>query len=192
VLAALRDHAPAIHARADPGSFGVARPLDVGHVAITPTVRRGYARLPGGRVVLSLGDAHVVMDPITGQGANKASHAAFVVGAAIRDAGTFDEAFCEQVERSVCEYALPVSDGCNARLVPPPPHVGRLLGAASQHRAIADLYAEGFQQPDRYWRIVSSPDRTGTLLEEFQAGGPSALVPYILEMRQSASAASAT
>ena len=39
-----------------------------------------------------------------------------------------DEEFCAAVEAQVCAYALPVSDACNARLVPPPPHVARLLG----------------------------------------------------------------
>jgi 2-polyprenyl-6-methoxyphenol hydroxylase-like FAD-dependent oxidoreductase len=183
VLEVLREHAPAIHARIDPDTFGVARPVDVGHVAITPAVRRGYARLPNGRMALALGDAHVVMDPITGQGANKASHAAFVVGEALRDAEVFDEAFCEQVERRVCEFALPVSEACNARLQPPPAHVGRLLGAASHHQPLADLHALGFQHPDRYWGLLSSPDRTNTLLEELNTVGETALEPYAAALR---------
>ena len=183
VLDVLRVHAPGIHARVDPETFAIARPLDVGHIAITPTVRRGYARLPNGHVTLALGDAHVVMDPITGQGANKASHAAFVVGQAIRDADVFDEAFCEDVERRVCEFALPVSEACNARLQPPPAHVGRLLGAASRHQPLADLYALGFQHPDRYWTLISSPERTGALLEQFTAHGEPALEAYAAELR---------
>jgi 2-polyprenyl-6-methoxyphenol hydroxylase-like FAD-dependent oxidoreductase len=188
VLELLREHAPGIHARIDETIFGIARPLDVGHAAITPTVRRGHVRLAAGRMVLALGDAHIVMDPITGQGANKASRDAFVLGEAIRDADAFDEAFCEQVERRVCEYALPTSDACNARLQPPAPHVGRLLGAAAQHPALADLYASGFHHPDRFWRIISNPDRTGALLDGFEATGPSALVPYVMEMNGQAGA----
>jgi 2-polyprenyl-6-methoxyphenol hydroxylase-like FAD-dependent oxidoreductase len=185
VLEVLREHAPGVHARIDPDTFGIARPLDVGHVAITPTVRRGYVRLPGGRLAVALGDAHVVMDPITGQGANKASHDAFVLGEAIRLADVFDEAFCEEVERRVCEYAIPVSDACNARLQPPPPHVAQLLGTAAQHQSVADLYALGFHHPDGWWRIVSSVERTAALLADFQAGGASSLTPYALDVRGS-------
>jgi hypothetical protein len=122
------------------------------------------------------------MDPITGQGANKASRDAFVLGEAIRDADTFDEAFCAEVERRVCEYALPISDACNARLQPPAPHVGRLLGAAARHPSVADLYASGFNHPDRLWGIISSADRTGALLDAFETDGPSALLPYVMEM----------
>jgi 2-polyprenyl-6-methoxyphenol hydroxylase-like FAD-dependent oxidoreductase len=188
VFEVLREHAPAVHARIDPDRFGIARPMDAGHVAITPAVRRGYVRLPGGRLALALGDAHVVMDPITGQGANKASHDAFVLGEAIRLADAFDEAFCQEVERRVCEYAIPVSDACNARLVAPPPHVAQLLGLGARHQAIADLYGLGFQYPDGWWHIVSSPDRTARLIAEFESGGAASLMPYVTEMSSSASA----
>ena len=188
VLELLREHAPGIHARVDPEAFGIARPLDVGHVAITPTVRRGYVRLPNGRMALSLGDAHIVMDPITGQGANKASRDAFVIGEAISESDTFDETFCEEVEQRVCDYAIPVSDACNARLQPPTPHVAQLLGTAAQHQAVADVYALGFHHPERLWRIISSPERTHTLLEQFQVDGAAGLVPFITEISGPAAA----
>jgi 2-polyprenyl-6-methoxyphenol hydroxylase-like FAD-dependent oxidoreductase len=175
----LRDHAPAIHARVDPNQFGIARPLDIGHVAITPAARRGCTRLPNGRHVLALGDAHVVMDPLTGQGANKASHAAWVVGQAIREGGPYDEAFCTAVERRMCDYALPVSDACNARLQPAPAHVQQLFGAAAQRQAIADLYGYGFNHPDEYWRIVSDAGRTGVVLQQLTQENPPPLTHVI-------------
>ena len=68
VLGLLRDYAPSIYARVDRDAFALARPLDLGHVAITPTVRRGYVGLSGGRFAIALGDAHVVIDPVTGPG----------------------------------------------------------------------------------------------------------------------------
>jgi len=166
VLDILRDHAPAVYARVDVDEFAVARPQDVGYIAITPTVRRGYRRLGNGRQVVALGDAHIVMDPITGQGANKAAEAAATLAEAIRDASVYDDSFCADVEHAMCRFALPVSDACNARLKPPPPHVGRLLGAAARHQALADFYAFGFNHPDRYWEVVSSEDRTDALLQQ--------------------------
>jgi 2-polyprenyl-6-methoxyphenol hydroxylase-like FAD-dependent oxidoreductase len=172
VLDILRDHAPAVYARVDIDEFAVARPQDVGYIAITPTVRRGYARLGNGRHVVALGDAHIVMDPITGQGANKAAEAAATLAQAIRDANVYDESFCAGVEHAVCRYALPVSDACNARLKPPPPHLGRLLGAAARHQALADFYASGFNHPDRYWEVVSSEDRTNALLQQVTGEPP--------------------
>jgi hypothetical protein len=122
--------------------------------------------------VLALGDAHVVMDPLTGQGANKASHAAWVLGEAIRDGGPYDEAFCTDIGRRMCEYALPVSDACNARLQPPPAHVQQLFGAAAQRQPIADLYGHGFNHPDDYWNIVSDPARTALAVELLNQDNP--------------------
>jgi 2-polyprenyl-6-methoxyphenol hydroxylase-like FAD-dependent oxidoreductase len=170
VLDILRDHAPTVYQRVTIDEFSVARPQDVGYIAITPTVRRGYRRLDNGRHVVALGDAHVVMDPITGQGANKAAEAAATLAEAIRDARDYDESFCRDVEQLMCRYALPVSDACNARLKPPAPHVARLLAGAAQHQALADFYAFGFDHPDRYWEVISSEDRTDALLQQVTAG----------------------
>ena len=99
LLDLLREYAPHLHARIDTSRFQVAGSRNIGHVAITPVVRRGYVCLSNGRLALALGDAHIVMDPITGQGANKASCAAWVLGEAIVGAVTFDEEFCRRVEQ---------------------------------------------------------------------------------------------
>jgi 2-polyprenyl-6-methoxyphenol hydroxylase-like FAD-dependent oxidoreductase len=174
VLALLRDYAPSVYVRIDTTRFAVARPLDIGYVAITPIVRRGYARLSNGRTVLALGDAHITMDPVTGQGANKASHDAVVVGAAICESTVFDEDFCARVSQRMCEYSLPVSDACNARLMPPAQHVMDLLAAAAQHQAVADFYTASFNDPDRFWHIASRPERTEVIKKHLIAGTLSA------------------
>lgn len=170
VLDILREHAPAVFERVDVDQFAVARPQDVGYVAITPTVRRGYRRLDNGRCVVAVGDAHIVMDPITGQGANKAAQAAATLAEAIRDASDHGEPFCREIEEVMCRFALPVSDACNARLSAPPAHVQRLLGAATRHQVLADLYGFGFNHPDRYWEIVSSEERTDALVQQAVSG----------------------
>ncbi len=167
VLGLLRDYAPAIYARVDPSAFALARPLDLCHAAIMPTVRRGYIQLPNGTFAVALGDAHVLTDPITGQGANTASHAAWVLGQAIRDSGaTFDEAFCRRVEQQIWWYAGPVSEACNAALGPPSAHADELFAAAAHHQAIADAYANGFNHPDAFWAIQSSPEWTAAFLTQ--------------------------
>jgi len=100
VLALLRDHAPSLYDRTDPRRFDLSRPLDLGYAAITPTVRRGFIELSNGRYAVALGNAHVVIDPITGQGANNASHAADVLCQAIRHADAFDRSFCERASNA--------------------------------------------------------------------------------------------
>lgn len=166
LLRLLREFAPAVAMRIDPDVFGITRPLDHLYTAITPTVRRGYTRLANGKFAVALGDAHVITDPIIGQGANTASHAAWVLGEAIDEGGPMDEAFCRRVEQRIWSYTRPVTESSNARLQPPPPHVVALMVAAAQHQAIADAYANGFNQPDRFWQMLSSPERTATFLKQ--------------------------
>lgn len=175
ILGLIREYATAIWTRLDPERFSIARTLDIGHVAITPAARHACLRLSNGRLAIALGDAHVVMDPLTGQGANKASHAAWVLGEAIVDGGPYDEEFCADVERRMSSYALAVSDACNARLQPPPPHVQQLLGAATRRQTIADAYTHGFNHPDEYWRILSDATRTELLLQLLDREEPAAL-----------------
>jgi 2-polyprenyl-6-methoxyphenol hydroxylase-like FAD-dependent oxidoreductase len=170
-LGLLRDHAPAVWARVDPARFVLSRPLDLCYAAITPAVRRGFVMLPNGRPAIALGDAHVIIDPITGQGANNAAHAAEVVSAAIVTASEFDRAFCERVEREVCRYVVPVSDAANARVQPPTPRFRDLLAAAARDQAVADFYAGGFNRPDRFWAIAGSGERTARFLREVASPG---------------------
>jgi 2-polyprenyl-6-methoxyphenol hydroxylase-like FAD-dependent oxidoreductase len=165
----LRAHAPRVFERLDPRVFDLSRPHDLGYAAITPTVRRGFAMLPNGRPAIALGDAHVIMDPLTGQGANNAAHAADVLCEAIRTAAGFDAVFCERVERRICAYVLPVSEAANARVRPPAAPFRALLAAASRDQAIADFYADGYNHPDRFWAIAGSEERTAAFLREHAA-----------------------
>jgi 2-polyprenyl-6-methoxyphenol hydroxylase-like FAD-dependent oxidoreductase len=170
ILTLLREHAPPVFARIDPARFALSRPLDRGNVAITPAVRRGYARLPGGALVVALGDARMLIDPITGQGANTASRAAFLLADAIltsaADGGPFDEAFCARVEDATNAFSLPVSAAAAARLRPAAPHVLQFMAAASRSQAVADAYGQGLNEPDKFWEVISSPDRTADLLAQ--------------------------
>jgi flavin-dependent dehydrogenase len=172
VLELLREYAPVLYARVDHKSFGLTRPLDLCHAAITPTVRRGYAQLPNGRLVVALGDTHVVNDPLTGQGANAASHAAWVLAEAICAGGEFDQAWCQQAEQQMWTYTGPVTEACNARLRPPAPHAAQLLGVAAQYKTVANMYADNFHNPARFWEIVSSPERTAALIEQARSQSP--------------------
>jgi len=178
VLAILREYAPSLFERVDAAHFGLVRPFDLGYAAITPTVRRGFIELSNTRYAVALGDAHIVIDPITGQGANNASHAAAVLRAAIGESQAFDRAFCERVERAICSHSVPVSDACNARLAPPSPHFRELLGVASREQAAADLYANGYSDPTGFWAIASSAERTAEFLGSLQANRPA--VPAVL------------
>jgi 2-polyprenyl-6-methoxyphenol hydroxylase-like FAD-dependent oxidoreductase len=162
----LRTYAPSIHARIDPDAFALSRHLDLCHAAITPTVRAGYRHLETGQYVVALGDAHVVNDPIIGQGANTASYAAWTLGEAILDAQRFDEAFCRDVEQRIWAFTQPVTEGTNGRLRPPQPHMLEVLRAATQHQAVADAYAWGFNHPEHFWAAMSTPEQARIFLAD--------------------------
>jgi hypothetical protein len=181
VLAILRDHAPDTYARTDPATFGLTRGLDTLAGGFTPTARRGWAPLGGGRMAMAIGDAHITHDPITGQGANAASREAWsltkLLIAHARSGGRFDETFCVRAEQQIWEDARPVTEWTNAFLQPPPPHVIGLLVAAAQNPAIADAFADNFNDPKQQWAVLSSPDATAAFIASFSAEPASVSAP---------------
>jgi hypothetical protein len=175
LLAALRDYAPLTFARVDPARFALREPLDYLQGSITPVARRGYATLEGGRAVLALGDAHITHDPITGQGANAASRAAWLLGEALvaraREGSPFGEAFCAAMEDRIWQATRATTEWTNAFLQPPPPHAARVLVAAAQHQAVADAFADGFDEPDSQWAALSTPEGAEAFLQRLGASG---------------------
>lgn len=166
VIELLQTYAPSISARINPDAFTLSRHLDLCHTAITPTVRAGYHRLETGKYVMALGDAHVVNDPIIGQGANTASYAAWTLGEAILDAQHFDETFCREVEQRIWAFTQPVTEGTNGRLRPPQPHMLEVVRAATQHQAVADAYAWGFNHPEHFWAAMSTSEQARIFLAD--------------------------
>lgn len=166
IMGALRDYAPAIYERVDPARFGLTRPLDLLQGGVTPAVRRGHTRLNNGKYALALGDVRIVNDPVTGQGANTASHTAWMLGEAIRGSEIFDMAFCRRIERQIWAYAGPIAAWSNAMLRPPAPHMIEFMVAATQHQPIADSFVSMFEQPLRGWEILSSPAKTMAFLKQ--------------------------
>jgi hypothetical protein len=164
LLDRIRQHAPPIYDLIDPAAFALTRPLDLIQGAITPVVRRGYAQLPNGAWVLALGDAHVLNDPCIAQGANAASYAAWVIGEAITQHTTYDEAFCRAVEQRVWNHVGPATAWTNMNLMPPPEYAGQLFVAAVQNQAVANAMVSNFADPERGWEVMSSPEGMAAFL----------------------------
>ena len=158
VLNKLRLHHTATYERVNHQEFDLCGPNDLLQGAITPTVRRGYCELAGGKFAIALGDFHVTVDPVVGQGANLASHAAWVLGEAIVREEQFDLAFCERVDRARRERILGAFRWTNFMLQPPSPEFLRLVLAMSQNRALCDEFTDNFNYPERQWHRLESPD----------------------------------
>jgi 2-polyprenyl-6-methoxyphenol hydroxylase-like FAD-dependent oxidoreductase len=173
-LQALRDHFPVLLDFIDTSRFKLHGPLDVLQGAIIPTVRRAYAKLGNGRYVMAIGDVHVVNDPLLGQGANAASHAAFVMGRAIlHDGLAFDEHFCRRTEAQLWDYLCDVIEWNNYFMqVPLPMNVAQYLLVASQVQPIADHFVTNFAHPRRNWNVFATQERTEAFLRKHGAEPP--------------------
>ncbi|WP_370151327.1 styrene monooxygenase/indole monooxygenase family protein [Streptacidiphilus sp. EB129] len=133
----------------------------------TPTVRRPVAELPGGGLVLGVADVVVSNDPITGQGSNTAAKCAAAYLAAIRAHGDapFDRAFAQGAFDAFWDSTAGVATAwTNAMLAPPPEHVLQLIGAAGEIPAVADRFANGFDNPSDFPDWFFTPEAADAYL----------------------------
>ena len=165
VLDKLRDHHPQVFERVDPSRFALTGPQDLLQGAVTPVLREDYVTLPSGRVVIALGDAHSVVDPVVGQGANSASYSAWELGRVIIEDPNFDERFARKVAARRAGRVQAISDWTNLMIaLPPAPHFLRFLVAMSHSPDVADEFTDNFNTPERQWDILATPERTSAFL----------------------------
>lgn len=126
---------------------------------VAPTVRHPVGRLPSGRLVMGLGDAVCVNDPITGQGSNNATKAFKVCHDSIvaRGDAPFDAAWMQSTFDRFWDYAQHVVRWTNMLLLPPPPHILNLLGAAQGSPGLASAIANNFDHPPGYFPWWAEP-----------------------------------
>jgi Styrene monooxygenase A putative substrate binding domain len=132
-----------------------------------PTVRKPIGRLPSGKSVLGMADAVVLNDPITGQGSNNASKCAKIYLDAILAHGDkpFDAAFMQTTFDTYWDYAQYVTGWTNALLLPPPPHVLNIMGAAQGYPVLAKRIANGFNEPLDYFPWFAVPEEANRYLK---------------------------
>ncbi|MFJ9949418.1 styrene monooxygenase/indole monooxygenase family protein [Kitasatospora sp. NPDC091207] len=152
--------------------WGSAEPTDAGaglYGALTPTVRRPVARLDGsgGEVhVLGIGDAVVLNDPITGQGANSAARAADAYLRAIAAHGgePFTPAWMHDTfERFWQEHARHTVDFTTAMLAMPE-HLRGVFAAAAAYPAVARRLANTYAEPADHAAWLATPESTAAYL----------------------------
>ena len=171
VLDTTRRHFGWVHERIDTSAFSMLGPKDILQGALTPVVREDYVQLASGKYALAMGDTHVVVDPIIGQGANSASYSAWTVGERIVTDLAFDERFCRSVARAREERVMGISDWTNIMLNPPA-HVQELLGAMAGNRALCDAFSGNWDRPERNLEALATPERTRAFMERHTARSP--------------------
>jgi 2-polyprenyl-6-methoxyphenol hydroxylase-like FAD-dependent oxidoreductase len=164
VLQLFQRHYPKTYERINTSEFGLTGPLELLKGAVTPVVREDYVELGNGKFALALGDAHVVVDPVVGQGANAASYSAFVVGEAIVGDYVYDRLFCERVAHRRAERLQGLAAWVNMTLAPPTSSLIDLVGAMSRNQSVCDEFTRNFNAPERQWEILATPERTQAFL----------------------------
>ena len=136
-----------------------------------PTVRKPIATLPSGRMVLGLGDAVCLNDPITGQGSNNAAKAAAVYLQRILDHGdrAFDADWMQGTFDAYWAYAQWVVQWTNMMLMPPPPFVLEIMGTACAEPRLAHRIANGFDDPRDFFPWFADPDAAASYLQDLKA-----------------------
>jgi styrene monooxygenase A-like protein len=136
-----------------------------------PTVRHPVGRLPSGKAVLGMGDVVVLNDPITGQGSNNASKCAKVYMDSILSRGdqAYDDAWMQGTFDTYWNYAQFVAGWTNALLMPPPPHVLNIMGAAQQFPTLAKRIANGFDDPTDFFPWFAVPAEADAYLKQLAA-----------------------
>ena len=117
--------------------------------AVTPAVRRPVALLPSGNAVVGMGDALVVNDPITAQGANAATKCAEIYLHAItRHDGVYDQQFMrETFQRFWVSVGEPVTAFTDHFLNSDTDHARDLHIAAARYPEIAQRLAACMNDP---------------------------------------------
>lgn len=148
-----------------------AGPRETLHGRITPVVRHPVGTLPSGRKVLAMGDTAVTNDPVGGQGANMAAHAARSYEEAILANGNraFDEAFMRDAFARYWKVAAHATRFTNALLEPPPPHVMATLDTAQRVPEVAHRFAHLFENPADFTGWLTDPDVAVRYLREATA-----------------------
>jgi hypothetical protein len=117
--------------------------------AVTPAVRNPIGRLPSGRAVLGMGDAVLLNDPIAAQGSNNAAKTAELYKQRIITQGDrpFDVTWMLETFEACWKELQWSVELSNTLLLPIPPHIRTLFGAAQQSHMIRQTIMNGFNRP---------------------------------------------
>ena len=176
ILEKLEHHHPHIFNRIDTATFDLCAPTDILQGGVTPTVRRGTLDLGDGKFAIAAGDIHCTVDPLLAQGANGASHAAFVLAEEIAKDVAFDARFCERVDQRRMDRLLAASRWTNMFLQPPSPELMELVFEMSRNQSLCDEFTNNFNFPERQWDHLASAERIRAWIEARRNVTPAAAV----------------
>lgn len=140
--------------------------------AFAPTVREACARLPGGGLLIPVGDTAITFDPIGGQGGNCAQrHANFVADRIVAHGELgFDERWAQALREDFWDYHGRAAYAFNNILLEPLTAAGHtVLGYASHNRAFADReFVGNIASPNNYFPWLADVDLAHARIADFE------------------------
>jgi len=165
ILDTLEKYHPGVYDRVNSAKFDLCQPLDVLQGGVVPTVRKTCVPFDNGKFAVAVGDVHVTVDPVNGQGANIASYSAFKLGEEIIKAPVLDYRFIEKVDLARRDRCLAAARWTNLMMQPPSEELQMFFGAMSQNEKLCNEFTENFNWPERQWDNLSSPARIRNWIE---------------------------
>lgn len=135
--------------------------------SFVPVVRNPVARLANNAAIMGLGDTVILNDPIVGQGGNNATKMAHHYATAIINHGDrpFDAGWMQQTFDGFWQYSQFVNRFCDVFLLPPSPHVMRIIDAARFDPTITADLVNGFNHPPGLFPWLDEPEAGTAYLE---------------------------
>jgi 2-polyprenyl-6-methoxyphenol hydroxylase-like FAD-dependent oxidoreductase len=154
----------------------VFAPNDIFAGRVTPVLRRSTLDLGSGKFAVAAGDVHCTVDPLLGQGANIASHSAFVLADEIVKDVALDARFCERVEWRRQDRVLGASRWTNIMLQPPSPEMMDFTLEMNRNPLLCNEFTNNFNFSERQWDRLASAQRIRAWIEERRNGIPAVAV----------------
>jgi hypothetical protein len=139
---------------------------------VTPVVRKPVGQLPSGKLVLGIGDALVVNDPLTAPGANSVAMAADHYLTAIREHGDapYDRAFMEKTFYDFWDSKMKyVTEWNNKLLAGMPEYIVRVLVAGNEIPEIRKRWVNAFNDRADFFEWLGTPEKAEAYLEQISA-----------------------
>jgi hypothetical protein len=136
---------------------------------VTPVVREPVGQLPSGRLVLGIGDAVVVNDPLTAPGANSCALAADAYLEAIRAHGDapYDRAFMEKTFYDFWNSDMRfITEWNNKLLGGMPEEIVRVLTAGNEVPEIRERWVNAFNNRADFFDWLGTPEKAEAFLEQ--------------------------
>jgi len=139
-----------------------------------PTVRHPIVTMTNGISIMAFGDAFVLLDPLTAQGANMhLKNIPLLLDRIDQASGRFDRDWMEETTNLIWERSRPI-DAVLEQYLNPRPHLWNIFRAAHKSKQFSHWWVNAhFDKPTELLPWIEDGDRTDRLLNDLVTAGVS-------------------